>query len=104
MPLPRVRKKLEAPQGLTRHRLLIPLDLGKGALCDPLSPELPSARSEVDHSIAATHGFLIVLADQKRISLISKIHQGIEKPHIIPRVQADGRFVENVEHTLKVRT
>ena len=56
------------------------------------------AGSEVDDVIGGPHRVLVVLDHQHRIAHVPQPLEGRQQTVVIPRVQADGRFVQDVQH------
>ncbi len=53
--------------------------------------------------LRAPDRFFVVLDDQQRVALALQFLQRIEQDAVVARMQADGRFVEDVTHAAKVR-
>ena len=53
--------------------------------------------------IRSAHGFFVVFDDDKRIAVEGESFQGVEKPGVVTCVEADGRFVENVQDASQIR-
>src|SRR6185436_19394137 len=60
-----------------------------------------SARAEVENVIGAADGIFVVLDNEDGIAEVTKAFEGFEEAFVIALVQADARFVENVENTDK---
>ena len=45
------------------------------------------------------HRLLVVLDDDDGVSLVAQILQAVEQHHVVARMQADRRLVENVDNT-----
>ena len=58
----------------------------------------PCARAEVYNIVGDAEGLLVMLYDNERISKIAQIQQGVDKALVIPLMQADGRFVQNIQY------
>ncbi len=82
----------------------IAADFLHGALRYDFTAEDARARPHVENVIAAPHGFLIVLHHEQAVSLVPQGGQGVEQGHVVARMQADGRFVEHVEHAAQIGT
>ena len=63
-----------------------------------LAPVDARARTEIHDVVGRPHGLFIVLDDDDRIALVPQLAQGIQKPPVVPGMQADARFVEHVHH------
>ena len=48
--------------------------------------------------VGRAHRVFVVLDDDHRVAHVAKASERVEQPVVIARVQADRRFVENVEH------
>ena len=55
-------------------------------------------RAEIDDMVGRPHGVFVVLDDHDRVALVAKLGQRFQQLVVIAGMQADGRFVENVEH------
>ena len=55
------------------------------------------ARAEIDYIIGAPDGFFIVLDDEHGVAKVAQILQRGEKTTVVAVMQADGRFVEDIE-------
>ena len=85
------------------QRIRIGQDFPKRPGRDDFPAVRAGVRSQVDDVIGAAHGFLVVLDDDERIAVEGESFQGVEKPGVVARVQADGRLVENVEDAAQIR-
>ncbi len=47
-------------------------------------------------------GVFVVLDDDERVAVIAEFDQGFEERGVVARVEADGRFVEHIEHAAQV--
>ena len=79
------------------------LERGGGALRNDRAAMDASARAHVDHQVGGTHGVLVVFYNEDRVAAIAEIFQRADEPIIVPRVQADARFVEHVKRAGKRR-
>jgi len=61
------------------------------------------AGPEVDDIIGVPHGFFVMLNHEQRVPARLEALERVEQLLVIARMQADGRFVENVEHPAEVR-
>ena len=48
--------------------------------------------------VGRPHGLLVVFDDDDRVALVAELGHGFQQAVVISGVQADGWFVENVEH------
>src|SRR6266852_228678 len=62
------------------------------------------AGAEVHNEIGAADGVFVVLDDEYSVPEIAKMFEGAEKSCVIAGVEADARFIENVENAAKART
>jgi len=58
----------------------------------------PCSRPQVYDIIGDSESLLVVFHYDERIAEVAQVQQGVDKPLIIPLVQPDGRFVEDVQH------
>ena len=56
------------------------------------------ARAHIDHIIGETDGVFIMFHDQHGVAQIAQAFQRGEQAIIVALVQADGRFIEHIEH------
>ena len=56
-------------------------------------------RADVDEVIRRTHGVLVMLDDDERIAEVAQLAQRGQQLFIVALVQADGRLVEDIQHT-----
>ena len=61
------------------------------------------ARSDVDDPVGFLDGVFVVLHHDQGISEVPEPGQGLDQPAVVPLVQADGRLVEDVQHTHEAR-
>ena len=47
-------------------------------------------------------GVLVVLDDDERVAVVAEVDEGFEQGGVVARVEADGGFVEHVEHAAEV--
>ena len=74
-----------------------------GAGEEQFAAEFASARTEIDHMVRGKNRLWIVLHNQNSIAEIAQRFQNIYQPLRIPRMQADGRFVEHVQRADQMR-
>ena len=79
-------------------------DLGRRAAGDQLAAVTAGAGAEVDDVVGAANGFFIVLDDEHGVAEVAQIFERGEQTAVVAVVQADGRFVENVEHAAQLRS
>ena len=80
----------------------MPRQVGRGALCDQVASALARARTDVDDVIGTADRVLVVLDDNERFDLVAERLQRREQDLVGARVQADGRFVDDVARALQV--
>ena len=78
-------------------------DFRQRPLRDDLAAMRAGPRSEIDDVIGLAHGFLVVLDDHERVSLLFQGRERLEKSKIVPRMKADGRLIEHVKNTAQIR-
>ena len=61
------------------------------------------AGTEIDDVIGAAHRFFVVLDHQQRIAAIFSNSSACSRCSLSRGVQADGRFIQNVEHAAEIR-
>src|SRR5205085_155211 len=61
-------------------------------------------RAEVDDVIGVFDGFLIVFDNEHRVAEIAKRVQRFEQPLVVTGMQADARFVKNINDAAKLRS
>jgi hypothetical protein len=62
------------------------------------------AGAKVNHPISGADGFIIVLHHQDGVAQVAQAFQRVQQAAVIARVQADGRFVQNIEHPHQLGT
>src|SRR5712692_1813459 len=70
---------------------------------EQLAAELAGARAEIDHMIRRQNRVRIMLDDQNGVAEIAQRFEDINQPLRIARMQADGRFIENVQRADQMR-
>ena len=68
------------------------------SLRDDLAAVLPGCGSEIDQPIGRFEHFAVVFDHHQRVAEIPKTLESSQQPTVVPGVQADGGFVEYVEH------
>ena len=66
---------------------------------DDFAAQFAGSRSEVEQLIGAADNIMVVLNDEQRVAEVAQLVQGADQACVVARVEADGRFVEDVEHT-----
>ena len=94
-PLPGILHRADC-QIAPRQRLFVAHHLRGSSLGDDASSFAAGARSQVDEPIGAGHDVEIVFDDEDAVSLVPQVLQSFEESPRVTRVQADGRFVEDV--------
>ena len=96
---PRVgqRNRLPAGQILAGQRLLVFQQLGVRPLKDDLAAVLAGARPQVDDVVGLADDLRVVFHDHDRVAAVAQVLQDAHQPRAVARVQADGRFVQNVQ-------
>ena len=64
----------------------------------------PGPRSDIDDVIGAEHGFFVMLDHQQGIAQITQSLQRIQQFPVIALMQADTRFIQNIQYTDQPRT
>ncbi len=65
---------------------------------DDLTAELPGARTDVHDEVGQANGLLVVLDDDDRVTEVAQTLQRRDESTIVTLVQANGGFVQHVEH------
>ena len=60
------------------------------------------AGPEVDDVVGAVHELIVVLDDEERVALGAEGLERVDEAVVVAGVQADGGFVEDVEHAGEV--
>ena len=63
-----------------------------------------SARTDIDDPVGGPHHFFVVLDDDQGVAEIAELEQGADQAGVVPLMQADARFVEDVEHAHQAGT
>ena len=103
-PLFRHRNRQFARQVLTGNRLSTGLDIIDRSLRHHMSAMHPGPRSDIDDVIGAEHGFFVMLDHQQGIAQITQSLQRIQQFPVIALMQADTRFIQNIQYTDQPRT
>ena len=64
-----------------------------------LPAQLSGAGTDVDEPVGGAHGVLIVLHHDQGVAQIPEAAQRGQQLVVIPLVQADGRLIQNIQHT-----
>ena len=102
-PLRGNRNLHRASEILPGKRMRIGANFRGSSLPHQFSAEPSGARTQIDHVIGALDGFGIVFHHQHRVSHVAKGRQRIQQAVVIPRMQPDGRLVQNVQHAAELR-
>ena len=78
------------------------IDLLPSSLGDNFSPVDTRSWAEIDDMVGRTHGVLVVLDHQERVTAVSKISQDAKEFLIVAGMKTDGGFIEDIENALKV--
>ncbi len=73
------------------------------SLIDDFPAETPGTRAEIDQVIGGGDGVFVVFDDDERVAVVAEVDEGLEEGGVVARVEADGGFVEHVEHAAEVR-
>ena len=63
---------------------------------------LTAAGPEIDDVICTAHGGLVVFDDQYAVALRLQALQSVQQAGVVSRMQAYGRFIQNVAHAAQV--
>src|SRR3989475_765254 len=105
-PLPprRRHRDLEsARQVAAGERVRVRHDLVRRPDRDDVAAQLAGTRAEVHHVVGVADRLLVVLDDEHRVAEIPEPLERLEQAPVVPLVQSDGRFVEDVEHADETR-
>ncbi|MNP24430.1 hypothetical protein D3C76_1171910 [compost metagenome] len=87
-----------ARQVLAGQRIRMGHDLGRRPFGDDLAAVHAGARPDVHHVVGQANGVLVVLDHDHRVADVAQVLEGAEQPVVIALVQANRRFVEDVQH------
>jgi hypothetical protein len=73
-------------------------DFGRRAFSDDLAAVDASARADIHDVVGQADCIFVVLDDDYRVADIAQVLEGAEQAVVVALVQADGRFVEDVQH------
>ena len=65
---------------------------------------MTGAGAEVHEPVRRRHGFAVVLDHDQGVADVAQVAQGVQQFDVVPLMQPDGGFVENVEHTGEFRS
>ena len=63
-----------------------------------LSAQTACFRANIDHPVGLSHHFFVVLDHDNRVAHVTQFFERSDKPLVVPLVQSDRGFVENVQH------
>src|SRR2546430_11287354 len=66
---------------------------------DHLAAVAAGARPQVHDVVRRTDRLLVVLHDEHAVAEIAQLLERVEQPRVVAMVEADGRLVQDVEHT-----
>jgi hypothetical protein len=87
---------------LARGRVWIFADIAQCAFGDDLAALHAGAGTEVNNVVGAAHGFLVVLDDEQGVAAVFEELKGVEEMFVVPRMEADGWFVEDVQDAAEI--
>ena len=64
----------------------------------------PCSRTDIDDIIGNPHGIFVVFDDDECIAQVAQALEGFQELVVIPLMQADRRFVQDVEDADQART
>ena len=76
--------------------------VGHRALRHHAAAALARARADVDDVVGAADRVLVVLHHHQRVAHVAQLVQGVQQDLVVARMQADGRLVQHVAHTLQM--
>ena len=97
----RVRRDFDlalAREKLPGDAALLFADLVERACDDDLAAAHAGAGAEVDDVVGGPHRVFVMLDDDDRVAQVAQPFERAEQAIVVARMQADRRFVENVEH------
>ncbi len=95
------RFERDLPAQQSRGRRVELRHLGRRPLRDDATAVTPGARADVDEPIGGSQSGVVVLDDDDRVARVAQRSQRAEQTILVACVQADGRLVEDVEHSLQ---
>ena len=82
--------------------MLVFAELGEGTVGNNTPAVNACTRAEVDDAVGLSHGVEVVFDDDESIAAIAELEEGLDELGVITGVEADGRFIEDVEYAGKV--
>ena len=73
-------------------------ELTRRSLGDDFSAMFAGGRAEIADVVTARNDLPIVLDHDQRVAQVAELVQGGQQPRVVARVQADGGFVQHVQH------
>ena len=67
-------------------------------MADDFAAAHAGAGAEVDEVVGRPHRVFVVFDDDDRVAQVAELGERVEQPLVVARVQADRRFVEDVQH------
>ena len=95
----RHRNELPAGQILPGHRSLALQQRVHRAFKHDLAAVPSRTRADIHNMVGGKHGILIVFDYDQGIAQIAQALQCCQQLVVVPLVQADGRLVQNIQHT-----
>ncbi len=89
---------------IPRDRVRLGDDGRERPLGDDLAAVLAGAGADVDDVVGRADGVLVVFDDDEGVAEIPEPEERLDEPLVVPLVQPDRRFVEDVEHAHQTRT
>ena len=83
-------------------RLWVRLQFGSSARRNNMTTAAARTGTEVDHMVGATDGVFIVFDHDEGVPFGLQFRQCVEQDAVVARMQADGRFIENVGDTAQI--
>ena len=65
---------------------------------------LPCTGSDIYNTVCGTHGIFIMLYNDQAVSKITQLHQRTKKSVIIPLMQSDAWFIQNIGNSYQPGT
>ena len=93
------RNRLFAGQVAARETARCAGNLFGRALAHDFTAAHPRPRPEVDQVVGGAHRVFVVLDHNDGVAQVAKLRERVEQAVVVARMQADRRFVENVQHT-----
>jgi hypothetical protein len=73
------------------------------ALGHDAAAQQAGARADVHDPVGRGHGFAVVFDDDQGVADVAQVAQGFQQLDVVALVQADGGFVQDVEHAGQFR-